>query len=221
MGGGAVHNSTRHKLSRIPLRWMIRQTFHCNTGITFSTTALAETGLDVHTLWPICKKLPRPRVGPEEDMIQKYNNGQLEPLSWRSKALERRLKREHDLDDDDDGKHGPEDSDSDSDDERLALKGSWTPEQSEDYFDCFAAINDQLAVAKSWWLLECLPIKARVQHEDDGDTWLKKVVMNKGMYRPVREPEPRMHWTVEQRQKEQGYRIKTRVGPSSKWQVVS
>lgn len=216
VGGGAVHNSTRHKLSRIPLRWMIRQTFHCNTGIRFSTAALAETGLDVHSLWPICKKLPRPQVGPADDMVQQYKSGRLEPLNWRSHALEPVLRRRADADAD-----NQDESDSDSEDERLALKGSWTPEQSEDYFDCFADINDQLAVAKSWWLLECMPIKARVQQEEDPDQWLKKVVMNKGMYRPVRDAEPRMHWTVEQRARELGYQVKTRVGPSSKWQIVS
>ena len=212
VGGGAVHNSTRHKLSRIPLRWMIRQTFHCNTGILFSTHALAETGLDVHTLWPMCKKLPRPQVGPSEDMVEKYKAGQLEPLHWRSNALKPAGP----------DRNAEDNSDSDdSDDERLALKGSWTPEQSEDYFDCFAEINDQLAVAKSWWVLECLPIKARVQDEQDPSQWLKKVVMNKGMYRPVRETEPRMHWTVEQRMKEMDYQVKTRVGPSSTWQIIS
>lgn len=33
VGGGAVRNETRHVLARIPLRWMIRETFRCNTGI--------------------------------------------------------------------------------------------------------------------------------------------------------------------------------------------
>lgn len=222
VGGGAVHNSTRHKLSRIPLRWMIRQTFHCNTGITFSTAALAETGLDVHTLWPICKKLPRPQVGPAEEMIDKYKSGQLEPLNWRSNALAPMQRRDaRGQQTDPYQRQGIDDSDTDSDDELYALKGSWTKEQEEDYMDSLAEINDQLAVAKSWWVLECMPIKARVQDEQDGDTWRKKVVMNKGMYRPVREMEPRMHWTVEQRMKERGYEVKTRVSPSAKWQVVS
>lgn len=219
-----MHNSTRHKLSRIPLRWMIRQTFHCNTGVLFSTEALADTGLDVHTLWPICKKLPRPQVGPSEDMLDRYRQGQLGPLHQRSNALEP-IRRRRQMNGHSgrrvQGRPDEADSDSDSDDEHLALKGSWTPEQSEDYFDCFADINDQLAVAKSWWVLECMPIKARVQDEQDKDVWLKKVVMNKGMYRPVRDPDPRMHWTVQQRMKEMGYEIKTRVGPSAEWRVIS
>lgn len=201
---------------------MIRQTFHCNTGILFSTAALAETGLDVHTLWPTCKQLSCPEVGPADEMIQKYKTGKLEPLKSRSQALEPVAKKTSNAKESLSAQgQGPEESDSDSDDERLALKGSWTPEQSEDYFDCFAEINDQLAVAKSWWVLECMPIKARVQHEQNPDEWRKKVVMNKGMYRPVRDPEPRMHWTVQQRAREQGYQVKARVSPSSKWQIVS
>ncbi|KAL0570753.1 hypothetical protein V5O48_011207 [Marasmius crinis-equi] len=35
VGGGAVSNSTRNNLARIPLRWMIRQCFLLNTGILF------------------------------------------------------------------------------------------------------------------------------------------------------------------------------------------
>lgn len=50
VGGGAVKNKERHKLSQIPLRWMIRQCFECDTGIIFSAAALAEIGLDVSTL---------------------------------------------------------------------------------------------------------------------------------------------------------------------------
>lgn len=64
VGGGAVANKERHKLSQIPLRWMIRQCFECDTGIIFNTAALAEIGLDVHTLWPTYKRQIRPVVGP-------------------------------------------------------------------------------------------------------------------------------------------------------------
>lgn len=52
IGGGAVRNESRHMLSRIPLRWMIRQCFECDTGILFDMARLAEHGLDVATLWP-------------------------------------------------------------------------------------------------------------------------------------------------------------------------
>ncbi|KIM99414.1 hypothetical protein OIDMADRAFT_167003 [Oidiodendron maius Zn] len=60
VGGGAVPNETRHMLSRIPLRWMIRQCFACNTGIIFDTSSLADVGIDVPSVWPtyIPNKVP-------------------------------------------------------------------------------------------------------------------------------------------------------------------
>ena len=150
---------------------MIPQPFHCNIGIRSSTAALAETGLDVRSLWPSCKKLPRPQASLAEDMTQKYKSGRLEPLNWRSHAVDLvpMKKSERGASDLDRKSAAPEEFDSDSEDERLTLKGSWTPEKREDYFDFFADINDQLAIAKSWLLLECMPIKARVQHEQDPD----------------------------------------------------
>ena len=62
VGGGAVPNDDRHKLAQIPLRWMVRQAFACNTGIIFKTKILAEFGLDVHTLWPQYSKIGRAHV---------------------------------------------------------------------------------------------------------------------------------------------------------------
>jgi hypothetical protein len=66
---------------------MIRQTFECNTGILFSTAALAETGLDVPTLWPEYKPAKPPIVGPPPDVVEKYAAGDLPPLRRRSTAL--------------------------------------------------------------------------------------------------------------------------------------
>ncbi|KAL5496039.1 hypothetical protein ACEPAH_3132 [Sanghuangporus vaninii] len=44
VGGGSVPNSRRHSLSRISLRWMIRECFRMNTGITFNKQMLADIG---------------------------------------------------------------------------------------------------------------------------------------------------------------------------------
>lgn len=227
-GGGAVHNDTRHKLSRIPLRWMIRNAFQCNTGIIFEARALAECGLDLHTIYPICRKLPpRPRGGPSQEQRRAYHQGTLGHIKGRSGALQSMGKRR-------DRQPKPEVGDmdqpeppsqsrrgSDSSDEDFALTGTWTSEQVEDYFDCFAPINDQLAVAKSWWVLECWPIKGKVQLEDDPDRWEKRIIMNKGRYRPAQDAEPMMHWTVRQREEEAGYKPQVRVGPGAKWRVVA
>ena len=47
VGGGSVPNGTRHSLARIPLRWMIRECFRCNTGIIFDAAQLQAVGLRV------------------------------------------------------------------------------------------------------------------------------------------------------------------------------
>jgi hypothetical protein len=47
VGGGSVKNDTAHALSRIPLRWMIRECFRCNTGIIFDAIMLQQVGLNV------------------------------------------------------------------------------------------------------------------------------------------------------------------------------
>ena len=60
VGGGAVKNGTRHALSRIPFRWMIRECFLAQTGIMFKADGLREVGLDPSTLYP--DVLPRPEA---------------------------------------------------------------------------------------------------------------------------------------------------------------
>jgi len=47
VGGGSVPNGTRHSLSRIPLRWMIRECFRCDTGIIFDAVQLQQAGFRV------------------------------------------------------------------------------------------------------------------------------------------------------------------------------
>ncbi|EKM57156.1 uncharacterized protein PHACADRAFT_61317, partial [Phanerochaete carnosa HHB-10118-sp] len=45
VGGGSVHNATPHALARVPLRWMVRETFRCATGIVFDAAMLQQLGL--------------------------------------------------------------------------------------------------------------------------------------------------------------------------------
>ena len=216
VGGGAVANETRHKLSQVPLRWMIRQCFECDTGILFNTTTLAEIGLDVHTLWPLYTRLSKPVVGPSPKMLEKYENGELHPISKRSTHVEvmpdehEKKKDHHD---------GIKIADDDESEGRKGPVGDWTPEQVEDYFDAMADINDQLVQAKGWWVLEVWPIKLKYQREGE-DEWEKKVTMNLGRYRPVLELEPNLHWTVRQRMWEKGYKPQTRDDRNAVWKVV-
>ncbi|CAL3970510.1 unnamed protein product [Diplocarpon coronariae] len=180
VGGGAVPNGARHALSRIPLRWMLRQCFECDTGIRFSTVALARTGLDVPALWPRYAAPPPPPTPATPT-----------PLDLR-------------------------------------------PEQVEDHFDALCPLNDQLALARLWWALEFWPVKVRVQRREDA-AWEKRVRMNLGRYRAVRELEPKMHWTVATRVREgsgrgpggtgpgkgvDGYRIRNVVDRDARWVIA-
>ncbi|GJE93482.1 DUF2235 domain-containing protein [Phanerochaete sordida] len=47
VGGGSVKNSTRHALARIPLRWMIRETLRCSTGLLYDGAMLQQVGLSL------------------------------------------------------------------------------------------------------------------------------------------------------------------------------
>lgn len=60
IGGGSVDDGTPHALARIPLRWMIRECFKCNTGIRFHAELLKRTGLDPSSLHPVVRDRPPP-----------------------------------------------------------------------------------------------------------------------------------------------------------------
>lgn len=62
VGGGSVKNGTRNSISRIPLRWMIRECFKTNTGIIFDRDILRDLiGIDANTLYPVVQPRP-PRI---------------------------------------------------------------------------------------------------------------------------------------------------------------
>lgn len=207
VGGGAVNNKERHMLSRIPLRWMIRQTFECETGILFSSAGLAEKGLDVQTLFPQYKRLRRPTLEPPPSLISQYEEGSLQPLTRRSTAIETR--------------NASLSSNPFADDKVLHTQmPDMTSELHEDHFDALAPINDQLVDAYwSWTLLELWPIKVKSPDPHTG-VWSKKIRPNLGRYRGVQEREPLLHWTVRQRMESKGYKLKVRTGKECGWRVV-
>jgi hypothetical protein len=202
VGGGAVANNERHMLSRIPLRWMIRQCFECETGILFNTAVLAESGIDVETLWPVYQTPTKPVVGPSPRMLEGYEKKQLPSLEKRSAALGAEAQKTS----------GP----------LVGEEIDILPEQVEDHFDGLASINDQLVQAHGWWVLEFWPVTIRVLRKlKEGAKWEKIVGMNLGRHRAIRELEPKMHWTVQMRMNEKKYRIKNRVDPNLSWNVVA
>ncbi|KAK5746365.1 hypothetical protein LTR17_000745 [Elasticomyces elasticus] len=211
VGGGAVKNEERHKLAQIPLRWMLRQCFECNTGIIFKVHRLAEEGIDVHTLWPTYTSLGVPLLGPSPSMMEKHEERKFAPITRRSSVLKA-------VDEDD--PQGFHDVVLWRDERRGKMHEDWVPEHVEDYFDCISRINDQLIDAKGWWILEILPLKVRVQLKDS-EEWVKKVSMNLGRYRAASESRPNLHWTVQQRMEAMGYKMHIRLDRHVSWNVVA
>ncbi|KAF2430023.1 hypothetical protein EJ08DRAFT_258111 [Tothia fuscella] len=204
VGGGAVANDSRHMLARIPLRWMIRQCFECNTGILFSTIALAKQGLDVHTLYPIYRNPTKAISGPPPTLLEKYEKKKLAPIWRRSTFLA--------IDTGEDPV------------EEVTIPESLgyvlPSEADEDWFDARAGVHDQLNEAKSWWILELFwPVKVRVLAKG-GEGWEKKVRFNMGRHRAVREGEPKMHWTVKHMSDAGEYRLRARFDKTTTWQEV-
>ncbi|RDL35486.1 Uncharacterized protein BP5553_07417 [Venustampulla echinocandica] len=218
VGGGAVRNDERHMLSRIPLRWMIRQCFECNTGILFGTAALAETGIDVPTVWPVYIPRKKPLVGPSPDMVEQYEAEALPPLRRRSTALgvDRELRRGSD----DGGIEDHVGTDIFNQDGRRQFQIDLLPEQVEDHFDAMAPINDQLELAKGWWALEFWPVKVRVLKKKS-EEWEKVLRMNMGRFRAIQEEEPKMHWTVQMRMNDKAYKVRNRADTNTIWKIAA
>ena len=227
IGGGAVGNDQRHKLSQIPLRWMIRQCFECNTGIKFKTKALAEFGLDVHTLWPEYRSLPIPSLhGPPPTYLEKYT--ELPPRSIRGGKLlpTWQTSSSHSTAWTDRPSKPPAKQQAHTTEPLYHFSSptdpDWTPEQVEDYYDSLSQLNDQLVQAPNWWILELLPVPVKIP---TGDGQVKVVNMaNWGRYRGVGDREPLVHWTVRQREESLtesgGYKVQVRTGRACRWKVV-
>ncbi|KAI1259027.1 hypothetical protein F5Y18DRAFT_420996 [Xylariaceae sp. FL1019] len=193
IGGGAVANESRHMLSRIPLRWMIRQCFECDTGILFDTAALAEQGLDVANLWPVYRKPIKPAVGPPDELMAKYKKKKLAPVQRRSTFLP----------------IGPVNNTVSNAPTAEDLNYILPSEADEDHFDAMEQPHDQLVEAKGWWVLEVWPVKIRVLSKDKAG-WEKRVRMNLGRRRAIRSLNPNMHWTVQKRIDDQEYVLRMR-----------
>lgn len=209
VGGGAVPNTERHKLAQVPLRWMLRQCFACDTGIIFKVHRLAEEGLDVHTLWPTYTPLGVPPLAPPPSMVEKQREGKFPPIARRSAVLKPVDEKEP---------MGWQHVELYKDPHQRELHDNWVPEHVEDYFDAISPIHDELEIARTWWILEMWPIKVHVLHRDE---WVQKVSVNLGMYRPTREKAPNLHWTVEQRIKAIGYRAPVRMASDTVWNIVA
>ncbi|THU97418.1 hypothetical protein K435DRAFT_721914, partial [Dendrothele bispora CBS 962.96] len=225
VGGGAVPNETRNALSRIPLRWMIRQTFLTNTGIMFHREMLKDVGLDPATLWPIVH--PRPPPISLEDFKRRKSqiHGPGEPsLPSASSALSREatlvqadtiVKADSNVGDTLGGSTLVPGRLTRTQRLRSVFLQDFVNEEEEDLKDALSEINDELVSVKAWWVLELLPQKVKYQNEND--EWVEKILWgNMGRARHVPSKHGvRVHRTVKMRMdadKAQGKYI-----PRPKW----
>lgn len=129
-----VTNVTKHSLARIPLRWMIRECFKTNSGIMFQVDELRSLGMDPEALYPIV--LPRPpaaTMDPETHFIERSRKVQPDILDESEEV----------------GSEG---------DSFLEMT-----EEEHELYDALSPKYDQLAIKKSWWIGEILPIRHKIQ----------------------------------------------------------
>jgi len=191
VGGGSVPNGTRHSLARIPLRWMIRECFRCNTGIIFDAAQLQQTGLRVvmEKGIPVLAELP-PRI--RGSHLSQPQGGSMpngvsllwsllttvathawSTLKWCFSRPSMNIGA-------------------------LPFTGLDTPDQlveqaenceaEEEYDDALSPLNDQLEGLASWHLLEWIPqrvkkAKAIVAKAEDGSSY--KWIQNRGRGRKI------------------------------------
>ena len=154
VGGGSVRNGERNSLARIPLRWMVRECFKCNSGIIFDAHMLNhEIGLDINSIF----KAPDP-MAPETHHLDTPGTGQIRgfsflkvpvavfsglslPFRWTwGKLKGLRLRR------------SPQIAFS-IDVERFKYEG----EAQEELKDALSPVYDQLKVHWYWTLMEWIP----------------------------------------------------------------
>jgi len=159
VGGGSVANGTRNSSARIPLRWMIRQCFLANTGIQFYRESFKDIGLDPNTLYPFVTPRP-PALKAEESVIS-----QLKASAHNVEPTDATL----------------------TDDEVQAsptTASTFKSEEDEELVDALCPIYDELKLSKTWWILEILPLRHRMQSRSDM-LWNSYWRMNLGRPREV------------------------------------
>jgi len=170
VGGGSVANGTPNSLARIPLRWMIRQCFMVDTGIQFYRESFKGIGLDPDTLYPFVT--PRPAALKAEESVVS------------------RLKA---------SAHNAEPTDATLTDEvqtSSTAASTFKSEEDEELVDALCPIYDELKLSKTWWILELIPLKHRVQTRHD-TAWHTYWRMNLGgpreIPRSVREKKEKLY----------------------------
>ncbi|RXW23141.1 hypothetical protein EST38_g2693 [Candolleomyces aberdarensis] len=153
VGGGSVTNETRSSLARIALRWMIRECFKRETGIIFKVEGLRDLGMDPASLYPVVLPRPPPVMPEPKDLIKRIPKVQPTILI-----------------------HGDDASSDDDPFSRLS-------EEHHDLLDALSPKYDQLALKKTWWFGEFLPMTHRYQQSNN--EWTKTFKWNMGQGRII------------------------------------
>jgi hypothetical protein len=185
VGGGSVKNEKidEGSLARIPLRWMVRQCFECNTGIIFDAVQLQKIGLRItqseEGLLTLSKVPPRmPGIGPVQRAPDvSFFKTLLYIIFAPFLLLAKLFKRSKPL-------TAPEE----------LLEPGKLLEQDEDYEaieeekDARASINDQMNAKVLWRIFEWMPWRIKKQkaivnkcESESSYTWL----WNRGQGRKV------------------------------------
>ncbi|SJK99185.1 uncharacterized protein ARMOST_02475 [Armillaria ostoyae] len=184
VGGGSVKNSTRYSLSRIPLRWMIRECFKAGTGIMFDSERLSLIGIDPATLYP--SVMPRPPALSAVSAV-------IPTVETKTPLLQRIISmfRHHPLPASDEGQTFPQEAS--IEDPPIGT------EEEEELRDALSPIYDQLELSKSWWILELIPLEFR-QQLGNGE-WVSWFGLNLGRPReiPNSSNKVKVHRTVRMR----------------------
>jgi uncharacterized protein (DUF2235 family) len=172
VGGGSVKNESPHALSRIPLRWMIRECFKTKSGIMFDVAKLKEIGLDPNSLYPYVVKRPE---------MRSYERPSIRSIPGQSESFTRSLFKRR--------------RKQDCQGTTLVAKASCTHgpagelrsgnEEEEDILDALEPCYDQLSLRKFWWFLEFLPMEFRMQLQNK--EWKKWIGINLGRPREIPE----------------------------------
>lgn len=190
VGGGSVSNDTPNCLAKIPLRWMIRETFRCHTGILWNIEGLKLIGLEAANLYPNVIVPPigngKPTSSPDIPA----------PENLTEKSTEKGSAS---------GKSGA---------------GSNTGATSVDpmdpeHHDALSPIFDQLALKPFWWVLELLPVKGKKQRPPphDANSWQDYTFVNLGQGRliPRAEVGTHIHRSV---------KLRMERDPKYKWKAI-
>jgi hypothetical protein len=120
---------------------MIRECFHAKTGIQFHRESFKSVGLDPATLYPFVT----PRSEPPKPTPSTI--AELRASAHKAEATEATLT--------DEAQASP------------FAASTFQSEEDEELADSISPIYDQLKLSKSWWILEVLPLRHRVQDRED------------------------------------------------------